>query len=114
MTYYLRRQSKKRQVIEKELRKIEKELDGDPRNHWCFFFPQLPKCEYHHLVPKSQSTLLIASRENLIPVSRKAHDILTHGKLEDIKKLPHLDKMLERIKKLDEGYYNRLKLKFDS
>jgi hypothetical protein len=102
----IRRHGKKRATQERRLRKIEKELieEGETR---CFFYPYQSASCFDHIVPKSANASLIDCRENLIPISHGAHYVITNGTNEQIKKLPRLDKYLEKMKGLDEDYYNR-------
>jgi len=105
------RYSKKRQQAETELRRIEKELDQDEKNLNCFFVLAYPKSEYHHIVPKSEGLQWVAKKENLLPISTWAHDVLTFGTNEIIMKLPNIYDYLLKMKKLNEDYYQRYMLK---
>jgi len=105
------RYSKKRQQAENELRRIEKELDQDEINLHCFFIPAQKKNEYHHIIPKAEGLQWVAMKENLLPIGTWAHDVLTFGKNEEIKKLPWIDEYLEMMELLNEDYYQRYMLK---
>lgn len=85
----------------------------DPANARCFFFRMEPRSCFDHCVPKSQNQDLIDCEENLIPISHRAHNIITFGTAEQMRQLPRFDEYLERMKKLDESYYNRFILKFE-
>ena len=109
----MRTYSKKRQQQERNLRKIERELKADPANDKCFFYPFERRSEFHHIIPKSQNALLIDCKENLIPIGITAHNILHRGTTYQIKRLRNLDKYLEKMKSLDEGYYNRFAMRLE-
>ena len=102
----MRRHSKKRARQERRLRKIEKELiaEGNTR---CFFYPRKSASCYDHVISKAHNSSLIDCKENLVPISTEAHFIIDHGTNEQIKELPNLFRYLEKMKKLDEKYYNR-------
>ena len=102
----MRRHSKRRASQERSLRKAERELNEEG-NDRCFFYPFLPRSEYHHLIPKSQNSLLIDCKENLIPISDLAHETITRGTSDQLRNLPNLREYLVRMKGLDEKYYNR-------
>jgi hypothetical protein len=103
----IKKHSTKRAKAESELRKAESELKLNPVNDRCFFFPRDPRSCFDHIVPKSQNTSLIACKENLLPIGFKAHHIITFGSAEQIKNLPRINQYLQRMKELDESYYNR-------
>ena len=102
----MKRFSKKRAAQERRLRKIESELYAEGQTH-CFFFPRKSASSYDHIVPKSANALLIDCKENLVPISNEAHYVVTFGTNEQIKKLPNISLYLEKMKELDEDYYNR-------
>ena len=103
----IRAHSIKRDRIEYQLRKAEKELKQNPANNRCFFFPQDARSCFDHIVPKAHNTSLIACKANLVPIGHAAHNIITFGTAEQIKALPNIKKYLQRMKSLDESYYNR-------
>jgi len=107
------RYSKKRQQAETELRRIEKELDQDESNLHCFFVPAQRKSCYHHIINKSEGLQWVAIKENLLPIGTWAHDVLTFGTNEEIKKLPMIKEYLELMEFLDKDYYQRYLLKLD-
>jgi len=109
----MRTYSKKRAVQERNLRKIERELEADPANDKCFFYPTERRSEFHHVCPKAQCPNLIDCKENLIPVGTTAHNILHRGTTYQIRRLRNLDKYLEKMKSLDEGYYNRFAMRLE-
>jgi len=111
----MRKLSKKRAAQERRLRKVEAELDQYEENQYCFFFPSEPKTEYHHIIPKSQNAQLIDDKENLLPVGRRAHDILTFGATQDIRELPmdRLQLYLIRMAHVDYNYYRRFIVKLN-
>jgi len=102
----MKRHSKKRAAKERRLRKIEARLiaEGNTR---CFFYPYQSGSCYDHIIPKSHSEELIDCEDNLVPVSNRAHYILTFGTNEQIRKLPNISRYLEKMKNLDETYYKR-------
>jgi hypothetical protein len=102
----MRRFSKKRAAQERRLRKIEHELRAEGQTH-CFFFPHRSASSFDHIIPKSANTALIDRRENLVPISNKAHYIITFGTNKQIKELPNITRYLEKMKELDESYYKR-------
>jgi DTW domain-containing protein YfiP len=95
-----------RKEKERRLRQIIYDLKRDPRNDRCFFLRSDPRTEFHHIIPKSQRPDLIDCEENLLPISRRAHNIITHGTWAEMKQLPKIDKYLEKMCKLDQQYYN--------
>ena|SRR3990170_4998730 len=99
--------SAKKIIQIKELRKIEIELDRNPFNHYCFFYKNDRKMEYHHILPKSQYVKYITNPLNLLPIGRKAHDILTFGDFNAIKELPNLLSYLKIMNNLNHEYYIR-------
>jgi hypothetical protein len=103
----IRKHSIKRSRVESSLRRAERELKQNPANNRCFFFPQDPRSCFDHIVPKSQNINLINKRENLVPIGFRAHDIITFGTAEQVMSLPNINKYLQRMKSLDESYYNR-------
>jgi hypothetical protein len=104
----MKKVSRKRASIDRQLRKAERELDRDERNLRCFFFPSRYKSEYHHIIPKSQAPHLIAAKENLLPVSRDVHNVLTFGTREEKEWLPRWSEYLERVKQLDTQYFYKI------
>jgi len=107
------RYSKKRQQAEIELRKIEQELDRDEKNLHCFFISAQRKSCYHHIIPKSEGLKWVAMKENLLPIGTWAHDVLTFRPNEEIMKLRNIDEYLEKMKELNEDYYQRYLLKLE-
>ena len=103
--------STKRLIAERNLRRIEKKLDREPGNQKCFFYPIERKSEYHHIIPKSEGLKWVDVKENLLPVGRTAHNILTFGCNGDIKALPRFDEYLKKMNWLSISYYNRYMLK---
>lgn len=97
----------KRKLQERNLRKIEKELNKDVSNMHCFFFPLDMKREYHHILPKSQFSEFIDCKENLIPVGTSAHWTLTFGTGRQLQNLPKFKEYLEKMKALNQQYYYR-------
>lgn len=97
----------KRKIQERNLRRIEKELNKDVSNMHCFFFPLDMKKEYHHILPKSQFPELIDCKENLIPVGTSAHYTLTFGTGRQVMNLPKIGQYLSKMKSLNEQYYFR-------
>ena len=102
----MRRFSKKRSAQERRLRGIEADLRAEGQTH-CFFYPHKSASSFDHVVSKSANTSLIDCKENLVPISDSAHYVITFGTNEQIKKLPNLFRYLEKMKELDENYYNR-------
>jgi len=111
----MKKHSNKRAIQERNLRKAEKELNQELSNMACFFYPELMRREYDHIIPKSQNQSLIDCKDNLIPISGKAHEIITRGTVDDLLSLPtnRFREYLDRMKDLDESYYNRYMIKFD-
>lgn len=105
--------SLKRMKAERQLRKIEKELDQNPINSKCFFYPSEQKSEYYHISPKSEGLKWIAMKENLLPIGRTAHFILHNGTNREIKSLPRFQEYLKKMKNLNLGYYYRYKIKLE-
>lgn len=103
----MKRMSSKRARKERELRKVEAELDMLPGNQRCYFYPLERKREYHHIIPKSESFNLIAEPGNLLPVGGTAHAILDQGTISEIMGLPRIHDYLAKMLELNEGYYNR-------
>jgi len=98
--------SRKRSIQERKLRKIREKFatEDNPR---CFFYPYKRAIDLDHCVPRSQNQSLIAVEENLIPICREAHYILTNGTTKQIKELPNLQKYLNKMKELDPSYWGR-------
>ena len=109
----MRKYSKKRQQQESNLRGIERKLKMDPANDRCFFFRMEPRSSFDHIIPKAHNQELIDCAENLVPISTRAHNIITFGTADQIRQLPRFDEYLERMKLLDEGYYRRFIMKFE-
>lgn len=111
----MKKHSYKRAIQERNLRKIEAELNQDEKNHYCFFYPNIPKMEYHHIISKAMNSELIDEKSNLIPISRYAHKILHNGTVKQLRELPaeRFREYLERMERLDKKYYSRFKLKFE-
>ncbi|MBA7527653.1 hypothetical protein ES705_19831 [subsurface metagenome] len=107
--------SYKRNLQERNLRKIEAELKVDPANDMCFFYPNRRRTEFEHICPKSQYPELIDCRENLIPISREAHYVITFGTVKQLRELPakRFREYLEKMEKLDRKYYSRFKMRFE-
>ena len=102
----MKRFSKKRAAQEREYKKLKDEIfESGPQR--CFFLKYERGWQIDHIVPRSQNQSLIAVKENLIPISDRAHFIITFGTNEQIKKLPNISLYLEKMKELDEDYYNR-------
>ena len=102
----MKRHSKKRAAQERRLRKIEVELREEGQTH-CFFFPYKSAPKFDHVVPKSANSSLIDCKANLVPISNSAHYVITFVTNNQIKKLPNINLYLEKMKELDEEYYNR-------
>ena len=102
----MKRFSKKRSAQEREYKKLKDEIfSSGPQR--CFFFKHEKGWQVDHIVPRSQNQSLIAVQENLIPISDRAHFIITFGTNDQIKKLPGITQYLEKMKELDETYYKR-------
>ncbi len=97
----------KRKQQEKNLRKIIKELNKDPKNFHCFFEPENMRTEWHHVLPKSQFPEHIDNPNNLLPVGFSAHHTLTFGTGRQIMNLPKIGQYLSKMKSLNEQYYHR-------
>lgn len=109
----MRRFSKKRAAQERRMKKVQAELDDNPDNWSCWFFPEDPRTEYHHIIPRSYNTSLIDCKENQLPIGRRAHDILTFGTRDQIKALPKMVILLQRMADLDYSYYRRFAVKLN-
>jgi len=111
----MKKYSYKRALQERNLRKIEKELDKDPENIVCFFYHHLLKKEYHHIIPKAHNQELIDCMGNLIPVSMDAHFVLHNGTVKQLRELPaeRFREYLSRMERLDQKYYFRFRMRFE-
>ena len=105
--------SLKRLKIERNLRRIEKELNQKPEYRRCFFYASEKRDCYHHIIPRSQGLEWIAQKDNLLPIGRTAHNIIHFGTNGEIKFLPRFREYLEKMKKLNERYYNRYLIKLE-
>lgn len=101
----------KRLKAERSLRKVEKRLDREPSNQKCFFYQSERKSEYHHIIPKNQGLEWIDREDNLLPIGRTVHNILTFGCNSEIKILPRFNEYLEKMEQLNQNYYRRYLLK---
>ena len=99
--------TRKKQAQKRKLRAFYNELDRDPKNRMCFFYPNIRKADYEHIVAKAHSEELILDPRNLIPVSRYAHDILTNKPASVIKQLPRIHEYLDKMRELDEQFFYR-------
>jgi len=105
--------SKKGKIRLRELAKAKRELNKNPANRYCFFYGYLKADDYHHVIPRSYRKDLYTVKENLIPVSRIAHNVLTFGTNEEKKRLPYFQKYLLRMQYLDENYYNLYRINLE-
>ena len=103
----MKRHSLKRARQERRLRKIEAEMIASGDYDKCFFYTYKHANCFDHIVPKAHNQSLIDCRENLVPICGEAHHIIDHGITKQIKELPNLDKYLNKMSKLDRGYYSR-------
>ena len=60
-----------------------------------------------HIIRQSYSLALQDDPRNLILGCRKCHTVFDDGRIEDVMKLKGITPILERMKELDEHYYNR-------
>lgn len=73
----------------------------------CRFCGERPATDAAHLIRRSYSTSLITHLDNVEPACRICHDIFDNRPWE-AKGLKNIDALLEKIKSMDEHYYNRL------
>lgn len=102
--------TEKRNIQEKNLRRIIKELDKDVKNFHCFFFSEEMRSCFHHILPKAQFPEHIDNPDNLLPVGTSAHWTLTFGTGRQLQNLPKFKEYLEKMRELDKNYYHRFLL----
>lgn len=89
----------------KEVKKIF--LAKCQENQMCRFCGERPATDAAHLIRRSYSSALITHLDNVEPACRTCHDIFDNRPWE-AKRLKNIDALLEKIKSMDEHYYNRL------
>lgn len=97
----MRVHSKKRAAIEREYKKIIRELEP-----YCFNCGTYNNLTPAHLVPRSRRRDLIAEKQNIVPLCLSCHKQLDQG---DRKGLRRWQDILDRIKELDVEYYNLIR-----
>lgn len=106
----INRMSDKKKEQTKELHKVYDGITGN-----CFFCGSPNNLTNAHIVRRSYSERLITEKDNIVHACMRCHNILDNGTVESIKQLPNLDKLMFKMKELDETYYElfRLRLKID-
>lgn len=100
----IRRATEKKQAQYKEIARIKGGWQKERR--LCFFCQRKPFRDPVHIVRRSYSDDLYTNIENLIPGCGDCHTIFD-DKPGLVHTLGNIDVVLERMKKLDESYYNR-------
>ena len=90
-----------------------REVRKDPRSKYCFLSGGRIQGEGdpHHVIPRSARPEMIAVKRNIVIVNRGPHNIITSGKMDQIRKLSGIHRLLARMKELDKDYYTRFKSK---
>jgi hypothetical protein len=102
--------SKKKLEKKREIAKIKKKLFNE--NPTCFFsgriFNNIHECDAFHIVPIGRDSSYETDERNIVLSERKWNTIYDQGTTEEIKTIPNLKKLLNRMKEIDELHYNRL------
>lgn len=85
---------------------IKKELQAE--DNICFFCQQKYGETLFHIIRKSESTKWKLMKANCVLACLECHHIIDHGTNSQRKTIKNLDKILEKMKKLDEMFYNRI------
>lgn len=81
-------------------------LEKITEDKMCCFCGEAPATDAAHLIRRSYSIALITNRENIVPACRECHDIFDNQKSKR-HKLKNIKAIVEKIKSLDELYYNK-------
>jgi 5-methylcytosine-specific restriction endonuclease McrA len=81
-------------------------LEKIQTNTRCRFCQQAPATDAAHLIRRSYSTRLITEPRNIVPACRRCHDIFDNHRSR-WGELRYLKALVQEIKSLDEGYFNK-------
>jgi hypothetical protein len=102
--------SKKKLEKKREIARIKKKLFYE--NPVCFFsncsFSSLSDCDAFHIIPIGRDSSYETNEMNIVLSERRWNSIYDQGTTEEIKEIPNINKLLDRMKEIDEGHYNRL------
>lgn len=90
-------------------RRIVKDLREDPRSRFCFLTGEaIPPGggDPAHILPVSIFPEMATNKYNIVIVSRRAHNIIDQGTMEQIARLPKIHAWLGRMRILDQAYYS--------
>lgn len=89
-----------------------KEVRADPVSRFCFASGrEIPQGggDPHHVLPVSTYPELAYTVRNIVIVHRRAHDILTEDRADQMARLPRIHNLLARMRELDLYYYETFK-----
>lgn len=103
----LRPISPKKQKEKVDLINVYQNMDENT----CFFCGTNQNLTNAHIIRRSYSQKLITNPDNIVKACLTCHDTLDQGITEEILKLRNLDKLIERMERLDYYYCQRFKMR---
>ena len=94
-----------------------KEVRTDPISRFCFVSGrEIPQGggDSHHVLPVSTYPHLAYTVRNIVIVLRRAHNILTDDRADQVARLPRIHNLLARMRELDQNYYETFKKRIDA
>ena len=103
----MKKVSAKQGKINKELSRIKSEKIKKLGRICLFCRRKVGNVDLVHIIRRSYSERLKTDKKNMILGCRECHDVFDNGDARKLEKFPTFELVLNRMKKLDELYYNR-------